>query len=95
MKINGSVGKYYQSNISNQVSSKSETSQNIQSKLDQAGIINKVNIPKDYQPKLTLTKAEQNFFEKLYPRERNKINQYLLNQKNIQVEKGKIVDFKG
>jgi len=56
---------------------------------------NKLNIPQDFKPQLTLNKKERQFFENLYPQAQKKIRQYVRNQSAIQIEKGKMVDLKG
>jgi uncharacterized protein YdeI (YjbR/CyaY-like superfamily) len=95
MKIDQTINKFFHSTHTNQVANNPQNSSTVQKKQTSPGIINKVNIPKDYQPKLTLNQEERQFFEQLYPRDKKRINQYLLHQNKIQVEKGKIVDFKG
>ncbi len=95
MKIYDSTFKIYQNPLiqrSHKNSSIAEkTNQTAQNQTTQ----NKVNIPEDYRPELTLNSAEKKFFEKLYPQDRKKINRYLQNQNKIQVEKGQIIDVRG
>lgn len=99
MKINGTGNKIYRpanlGQASKNVQTNGTTGKKETALTNHPNKTNKLNIPEDYQPKLTLTKEEQKFFENLYPRDKNRIQQYLKNQNNIQVEKGKIVDLKG
>ncbi len=55
----------------------------------------KINIPKDFEPRVGLTAREQAFFEKLYPKARKEIQAYLKQQQKTVPQKGQIIDVKG
>ncbi len=55
----------------------------------------KLNIPRDYQPKLGLDKKEQQFFEQIFPKARKEIRAYVDQQQKTFTEKGQIIDIRG
>lgn len=57
--------------------------------------VQKIDIPKNFNPEIRLSKKEQAFFEKLYPNSKREIRSYLQQQNKISVEKGKFIDVKG
>lgn len=60
-----------------------------------AATTQKVNIPKDFEMQQTLTRQEQAFFEKLYPKARKDIQKYMQAQNAAPVQKGQFIDVRG
>ncbi|RMG69304.1 MAG: hypothetical protein D6715_00045 [Calditrichaeota bacterium] len=62
---------------------------------EQTPLKGKINIPKDFEPRVGLDAREQAFFEKLYPKARKEIQAYLKQQQKAVPQKGQIIDVKG
>lgn len=95
MKISGSVNSIYRNTALNPLT-RTKPAQKADTITKRPQVVrNKLNIPQDFKPQLTLNKKEQQFFENLYPQAQKKIRQYVRNQRAIQIEKGKMIDMKG
>ncbi|MEJ2635815.1 MAG: hypothetical protein P8184_11045 [Calditrichia bacterium] len=95
MKIYNSTNKVYQNPGLNRINQKPAAEEAAVPKSARPERPYKLNIPENIQDQLTLSKKEQQFFEKLYPRARKEIQRYAESQNNVQAEKGKFVDMRG
>ena len=95
MKISNSLNTIYQQKNVQRAQTAAEAQQSNRVNSEKQAVINHVNIPKNFEPKTSLSKDEQQFFEGLYPKAKREIGRYMQNQNLIQVDKGKHVDIRG
>ena len=94
MKIQESLNRIYQSGTVQQTP-KSPSVRETRPQAPEPRTRGHKNIPRDYQPKVGLTKKEQAFFAKLFPAQQRQLETYMQQQNKSIPEKGKIIDMKG
>lgn len=94
MKIHGSGNTVYSNPRIHRPNAANSTTAPAANK-PKAAAASKLNIPKDFEMQQTLTRQEQAFFEKLYPKARKDIQKYLQAQNAAPVQKGQFIDVRG
>ncbi len=94
MKIQDSIQRIYQGR---DVQRSTPARQPERKPVEQAGAHHqqRKNIPRDFKPKVGLTRKEQTFFAQLFPAQKRQIEAYVQQQNKTVPEKGQIIDLKG